>query len=120
MRKIVTMREALSDPKLLADALPGASWLAWRILLIAAMGEPLLEAERPIYKQLTGRDAEPGVMVDTFLAVAGRRSGKSRSMAVACVYLSTLCDWSDVLALGERGMALFLAPSEKQAKVVYR
>src|SRR5262245_44994694 len=120
MKKLVTMRRALADPNLLADALPGDSWLTWRILLIAICGEALTDAKRAIYQQLTGRDAEPGAMVDTFLAVAGRRSGKSRSMAVLCCYLACLCDWKDVLALGERGIAMFLAPSERQAKTVYR
>jgi hypothetical protein len=117
----VTMRAALTDPTLLADALPGDSWHSWRVLLIAAMGEALEPQERAIYAGLTGgREREPGEMVDTFLTVAGRRSGKSRAMAVACVYLACLCDWSDSLALGERGLALFLAPSEKQAKIVHR
>jgi hypothetical protein len=120
MRKRVTMRRALSDSDLLADALPGPSWVAWRALLVAMMGEPLLDDERAIYRQLTGRDHEPGEMVDTFLAVIGRRGGKSRAMAVACVYLACLCDWSDVLTIGERGLAVFLSPSEKQSRVIAR
>jgi hypothetical protein len=120
MRKTVTMRQALSDRQLLADALPGDSWLSWRVLNIAAMGEALSDAERAIYQHLTGREREPLTMVDTWLTVAGRRSGKSRSMAVIAIYLSCLCDWSEELALGETGLALFLAPSERQAKTLHR
>jgi hypothetical protein len=121
MRKRVSMKAALADKTLLADALPGPSWENWRILLIALMGEALTEDERAVYKQLTGgREVEPLSVVDTFLAVAGRRSGKSRSMAVLAVYLSTLVDWSAELSIGERGLALFLAPSERQARTVYR
>src|SRR5438445_2231589 len=59
-------------------------------------------------------------MVETLLAVAGRRSGKTRSMAVLSTYLSCLCDWSDDLSLGERGLCLYLAPSERQALVAWR
>ena len=33
MKPLVTMREALVDPQLLGDALPGESWLPWRVLL---------------------------------------------------------------------------------------
>jgi hypothetical protein len=33
MRKLATMRDALDDPLLLRDALPGESWAAWRILM---------------------------------------------------------------------------------------
>jgi hypothetical protein len=120
MRKIVTLRQALSDPDLLAHALPGDSWASWRVLLIALVGEELFPDERVVFKRLTGRDREPGEMVDTFLAVAGRRSGKSRAMAVLLSYLATLVDWSENLALGERGLALFLAPSERQASTVHR
>ena len=37
------MRRALSDKHLLGVVLGGDSWLAWRVLLIAAMGEPLTD-----------------------------------------------------------------------------
>jgi hypothetical protein len=119
MRKLVTIRKALSDATLLADALPGESWHAWRVVLIAIVGEALTDDERAVFARLTNREREPGEMADTFLAVAGRRSGKSRAMAVLCVYLSCLCDWSADLALGERGLAMFLAPSERQVKRVF-
>ena len=42
------MRKALSDPALLAKVLVGKSWAAWRVLLIAMMGEPLDADERVI------------------------------------------------------------------------
>jgi hypothetical protein len=120
MRKLVTMRQALGDATLLADALPGTSWASWRILLIAIVGEALTDDERVVFAKLTGREREPLEMIDTFLAVAGRRSGKSRAMATLITYLACLCDWSNDLSLGERGLALFLAPSERQAAIVFR
>ena len=115
MRVVVSMRKALADPQLLAGALPGKSWSAWRILLMACAGERLLAAERKVFKTLTGRDREPGHMVDLFLGVVGRRGGKSRAMAVFITWLATCCDWTDVLSLGERGIALIVAPTERQA-----
>jgi len=120
VKPLFTMREALADPALLGDALPGESWRAWRILLIAAVGEALTDDERVTFKALTGREREPGQMVEVFLAVAGRRSGKSRAMSVLSVYLAALVDWSADLALGERGIALYLAPTERQAAVAHR
>jgi hypothetical protein len=121
VKKLVPMRQALEEPELLAHALPGDTWAVWRTILIAVVGEELTPEERIIFASVTGgREIEPGTMVDTFLAVAGRRSGKSNAMAVLSVYLATLCDWSDVLSLGERGLALFLAPSERQATNVFR
>jgi hypothetical protein len=120
MKKRIAMRDALADPKLLGHALSGESWSAWRTLLIAAVGEKLTPTERKAFKRFTGRAREPGSMVETFLAVAGRRSGKSRAMAVLIVYLAILVDWSDDLSLGERGIAMFLAPSERQAATTFR
>ena len=45
-RKIVTMRKALADPRYFGLLLAGNSWAAWRVLLIAIVGEDLTEAER--------------------------------------------------------------------------
>jgi hypothetical protein len=49
MTPFVTMRPALSDEHLLGAVLGGDSWLAWRILLIAAIGEVLTDEERAIF-----------------------------------------------------------------------
>jgi hypothetical protein len=115
MKPLFTMRHALGDPALLADAMKGPSWEAWRVLLIASVGEALTDDERAIFKSFTGRDHEPGAMLDTWLTVAGRRSGKTTAVAVLVVYLACLCDWSEDLALGERGVALYLAVTQDQA-----
>jgi hypothetical protein len=114
----MTMRRALSDPALLGNVLPGDSWRAWRILLIATMGEALDEEERAIFKTLTGRRTEPGERVDEFWAVVGRRGGKSRAIAVLIVFIALFVDHSAVLVVGERPVVLCLAPNQKQAAVV--
>jgi hypothetical protein len=61
MTPFVTMRRALSDSHLLGAALGGDSWLAWRALLTAAMGEVLTDDARVIFAKLTGRGREPGL-----------------------------------------------------------
>jgi hypothetical protein len=115
----VTMRRALSDPALLGDVLRGDSWQAWRVILIAAMGEPLTDGERIIFHKLTGRPQEPGERVEELLAVVGRRGGKSRAIAVLCVFIAVFIDHSAVLVVGERPVVICLAPSQKQAGVVF-
>jgi hypothetical protein len=77
MKPLFSMRQALSDAALLADAMKGESWAGWRVLLIASVGEELTDDERVAFKVLTGRDHEPGRMIDTWLTVSGRRSGKT-------------------------------------------
>jgi hypothetical protein len=113
-----TLRRALSNPKLLGTMLQGDSWQAWRVLLIAAMGERLTPAERVIFKQLTSREREPGERVNELAVVAGRRGGKSRALAVLGVYLAALCDHTDVLAPGERGVLLIVAQGSRTARVI--
>jgi hypothetical protein len=118
MTPFVTMRRALSDTHLLGAALGGDSWLAWRVLLIAAMGEPLTDEERAIFAKLTGREREPGERVDELWCVIGRRGGKSRAVAALLVYLATMVDYRAQLVLGERGVVLCLARTQEQSQVV--
>ena len=117
MKPTVSIRKALSDPNLLGTTLAGDSWSAWRILLIAMMGEALNDDERVIFKALTQREREPLQRVDEFAAVVGRRGGKSRSMSTLACYLAGLCDHTDALVPGERGVMLCIAPNSKQAKI---
>jgi hypothetical protein len=79
MTAFVTMRRAQSDRHLLGAVLGGDSWLAWRVLLIAAMGEVLTDKERAIFAKLTGREREPSQRVDELWCIIGRRGGKSRA-----------------------------------------
>ena len=120
MKPLVSMRQALEDEHLLGHVLSGESWAAWRALLIAMMGEPLTDQERLAFKALTGRDGEPLERVEDFWGVIGRRGGKSRAMAVLAAYLAGLCDHSDVLAPGERGVLPVLAATRDQATVSFR
>jgi hypothetical protein len=57
-RRSVSLRKALSDPRLLGGALAGDSWLSRRILLIAAVGEPLSADERAKYLHANRRGAD--------------------------------------------------------------
>src|SRR5215813_9000822 len=117
MRVLIPLREALADPQILGSALPGPSWSGWRAILLACAGEQLTDDERGAFERLTGRPKEPGRIVDLFLGVIGRRGGKSKAMAVFMVWLACCVDWSEDLSIGERGIALIVAPTERQASV---
>ncbi len=119
MKPLFTMREALTNPLLLGDAMPGPSWKAMRTLCIAAFGEPLEPDERLIFEELTGRPREPGHRVKKWVTVAGRRSGKSFKAACMTIYLACLCDHSENLNFGETGICLCIAENVEQAKVVF-
>ena len=119
MKAIVPMRVALSDPDLFGTVLAGDFWASWRILLIAAMGEPLTVEERVVYESLTGRPSEPLQRVECFVGVVGRRGGKSRAMSVLAAFLAALCDHHDKVVPGERPLVLCLAQNQKQAGVTF-
>jgi hypothetical protein len=115
MKPTVTLRQALNDPALLGSILASDSWAAWRVLLIAAMGEALTDAERETFTKLTGRAQEPLQRVEEAAFVIGRRGGKSRSMALLAAYIGGLC--KHTLVPGERGVLLCVAPDQRQAKI---
>jgi hypothetical protein len=112
----ISLRKALNDSNLLGNVLVEDSWRAWRILLVAAMGEPLFTAEREDFRVLTGRAQEPGTRVEELIAVVGRRGGKTRGISVLATYLGGLCE-HPALVPGERGVLLIIAPDQKQADI---
>jgi hypothetical protein len=118
MRPKVSLRKALADKGLLGTMLSGDSWLPWRVLLIAAMGEPLTADERVIFRKFTDREHEPLQRVAELEAIIGRRGGKSSAVATGASYIAGLCDHSDVLAAGERGVLLCVAADTRQARII--
>jgi hypothetical protein len=114
---IVPLRQALSDPALLGDALAGGSWHTWRSLLLAAMGEQLQPSELAAFQRVTGRTQPPPSRIEEALFLVGRRGGKDRAASVLATYLAALVDWSSVLARGERGLVLCIGPDQRQAKI---
>ncbi|TIX17239.1 MAG: hypothetical protein E5V41_11465 [Mesorhizobium sp.] len=119
MKPLISMREALADPELFGTILPGDSWLPWRVLLVAMMGEPLTTDERLIFTALTQREHEPLSPVEEFWGIVGRRGGKTRAMSVLSAYLAALCDWSDVLVPGEIGKLQYMGYNQKQANIAF-
>jgi hypothetical protein len=114
----VTLRAALADKQLLGSVLSGDTWHAWRSILLAAMGEPLMPNELDTFRSLTGRYAPPTQRVEELEAVVGRRGGKSSAIASLAVYIAGLCDHKDRLAPGERGVVMCIAPDQKQSRIV--
>jgi hypothetical protein len=119
VKPLVSMRDALADPNLLGGILDGPSWAVWCVLLIASQGERLTDDERVIFERFTGRPCEPGIRVEEFWGIIGRRGGKSRAISVLSVYVAALCDHSENLVSGERGLVLCLAQNQRTAAVTF-
>lgn len=120
IKRLLTMRKALANPQIFGAILAGDSWAAWRILLIAAMGEPLRPDELRIFTELTGRDRSPTEQIEEAYFVVGRRGGKTRASAVLASYLATLIDYKDILAPGERASIMAISASLYQAKKIHQ
>ena len=99
LRKLVSMRDALSDPAYFGEVYRGESLASWRVLLISALGEELTDTERELFQAVTAREREPLEPVGEFWGVIGRRGGKTRSMAVLTAYLAACIDHRHALGL---------------------
>jgi hypothetical protein len=117
MKPRITMRESLDHPDLFGRVLAGDSWRGWRTLLIASAGEQLTDDERIEFKRLTGREREPGRMVREFIAIAGRRGGKTLALSTFVVWLAALCDYRGILAPGEVGIGLLISRDQRASRL---
>jgi hypothetical protein len=76
MKQLITMRDALARPEYFADQLGDASWLKWRVLLIAIAGEQLTPDECKIFTALTGLPRPPADVSEFWAIHGGAEVGK--------------------------------------------
>jgi hypothetical protein len=119
VKRLITLRHALEDKKWLGGMLGADSFSVMRTLLIAAMGEELTPDELSVFTQLTGRLESPTDPVEELWIIAGRRSGKTRSIGTLAAYLAACVDYRDILGPGERGVLPILAATTQQAGQTY-
>ena len=119
MRKLVSVRKALEDKSWLGGMLGGPSFTVMRVLLIAAIGEPLTAEELVIFTQITNRTEAPSKPAEELWVIAGRRSGKTRAIGTLAAYLAGCCDYRAILGPGERGVLPIMAASTLQAVQAY-
>ncbi|MCJ2070594.1 hypothetical protein MKK75_17635, partial [Methylobacterium sp. J-030] len=114
-RPLCTMREALADPAIFGEILPGETWAPWRAILTASRGEVLTAGERAIFTDLTRREREPERPVAALWGSVGSRGGKSPAFRVLGLCLAGLVvPWTGVGASGA-GAASSPAPSASWA-----
>ena len=72
MKVRTSLREALSDERLLGKALAGDSWHAWRTILLATMGEKLTAEELVTFRAVTGRNKAPTKRCEELIGIIGQ------------------------------------------------
>lgn len=119
--RTITIDAALSDRNLLGAAIGDlASWSVWRSVLSATFGNSLDAQQQQTFAAVAGDRKPPSRTVRELIAIAGRRSGKSRVAAAVAVFIAACIDHRAKLAPGEVGYVLVLAGSRSQASVVFR
>lgn len=99
-----------------AAGLVGPTWDAWRTFWRAVFGLPMSEADLERFTRHTGRQTPPAAPVREAWLIVGRRGGKSRSAALAALYLGIRRDWAKILAPGERAVCPVIAADRHQAR----
>jgi hypothetical protein len=118
--QVATIDKALTDPGLLGAALgPVDTFATWLSVLKAAFGLKLSRSERRAFASVAGSRKSPRARVRELWAIVGRRGGKSRMAAALSVFVACFVDHTGKLAPGETGWVLTLAPTQKQARLVF-
>lgn len=125
MRQKLDFYQALIDLKLFGPHFRGESYAAWRTIgkVISGYTEDAFAGEeKELLFQITGGRRPFGLpLLSALWIVAGRRGGKSHFVAALALYWALLLrEWRKILAAGERGVGLLIAPDRKQAKVLHR
>lgn len=93
----------------------------WRWIMRAIYGLPITsEKGREFIQQVTGRDPDklnPNGYSQV-LALTGRRSGKSKSLAAVGAFESALAGHEEKLSPGEIGMVAVISPTKHQSNIV--
>jgi hypothetical protein len=115
----LSLCDALDDDGLFGGQFSDPSWLPWRVVLAALEGRALDNEGRALYRQCTGREQPPTAPVREFVAIVGRRGGKSRIGALLAVEAACLRDWTPFLAWGETATIAVIAADRAQARSTF-
>jgi len=92
---------------------------AWQATVRALYGTLTDPAELELFRSLAGRDAPPGG-ADEFLVVAGRRGGKSETIARIATFEACHGGHAVALAPGQVGLIPIISPLREQSGEILR
>ncbi len=118
--------DAVSDPNLFMPYLAGdsddlSSWKCWLTFLRVLHGLKTSEEEADLILRATGRD--PAKLSKSgyteCLVLAGRRSGKSKVIALVGAIEAVLSEREKVLSVGEIPMVAIISPTRFQSRIIH-
>lgn len=108
-----------SDPIAWESSLPiRPSSPAWRAVVRAVYGSPLTPDERATFLSLSGGVEPPAGGSSDVLVVAGRRGGKSETMARVATFEALHGGHHVALARGQRGRIVVISPLREQSQEI--
>jgi hypothetical protein len=106
------------DPIAWEETLPiRRSSPAWRATIKALYGSPLGPNELDLFRSLAGRELPEGGAVE-FLVVAGRRAGKSETIARVATFEAVHGGHGLALAPGQRALIPIISPLREQSQEI--
>jgi hypothetical protein len=115
----LSLVDTLDDAGLFAGQFSDPSWQPWRVVLAALEGRALDDEGLALYRACTGRQTPPTAAVREFVAIVGRRGGKSRIGALLAIEAACLRDWAPFLAAGETATVAVIAADRSQARTTF-
>lgn len=119
--------KAINDPNLFRTFVTGdpegdlATWKNWLTFLKVLHGLRVHKAEQKLVQRCTGRDASrlPRGGFQECLLLAGRRSGKSKTIALCGAFEAILSGLELGLSPGEIPMVSILSPTRFQSRIIH-
>jgi hypothetical protein len=109
--------EALADRNLLGQFIEDPStWRAWFAFLRAFFAIPPAEGDGETFGRCTGRTEWPQESAREGWVIAGRRSGKSFTVALLAAFLAVFREYR--LSAGETGYVIIVSPTRQQSAIV--
>jgi hypothetical protein len=119
MKRKRTSNTAPRDPIAWEATLPiRPSSPAWRSVVKAVYGTPLDDEELALFRTLSGLDSPPDGGADEFLAVVGRRGGKSETIARVAVFEAIHGGHQVALAPGQTALIPIISPLREQSQEI--
>jgi hypothetical protein len=103
--------------------LPGKeqqTWVPWFSFLRVLFGLKPTKDDIELFQACTSRSDAPMDGFSQAWLCCGRRSGKSRMLAMIAAYLAVFRDWSPYLSPGEIPTVMVIAADRKQSRVIFR
>jgi len=123
----INILQGIGDPNLFRSYLSGDpegpldSWRPWLAFLKCLYGLPVEESERQLIRTCTGRDPSK-LSKDGYsecLLLCGRRSGKSKLIALVGAFEALFSGKERKLSPGEVGLVAVLSPTKAQSGIIH-